>query len=104
MSAKITTKQIDAADKALERLYSDPVWGLKASEDDAVFAVLQAVWPELYANADYEKVMRDGGAIEAATQRIWEINCGPTSGRDLIIEMIKILTPIAEANREEVQG
>lgn len=71
---KINDQQLQTAWNGYMAVYEDPTWGLKASEEDAVFSMLQAVWPDKYADAKFTTVMRDDERMIAAMTQVENLN------------------------------
>jgi hypothetical protein len=76
---------IEMKDKRLEQAWAawtgvyEGEWGLKASEEDGAFAIMQALWPDRYADAKFATAMRDDQAVADAVDQIYHLN----SGRDM---------------------
>lgn len=70
---KIDNEQLQTAWNGYVAAYQGD-WGLKASEEDAVFSMLQAVWPDKYAKADFVAAMRDDARIARAVEIVYDLN------------------------------
>lgn len=69
--AAITDPVLATAFDAYHSVYAGE-WGLKASEEDAVFAMLKAVWPDEFAKADFVETMRTP-EMEAVMDDVYKV-------------------------------
>lgn len=101
--AAIQDERLAAAFKGYNSVYIDES-GIKPSDEDAVFAMLRAVWPERYADADFVNTMREERMSEAvdAVYRYVQSSDGwngkPDDAQRFISDVLGIVTAYTEIN------
>lgn len=89
-----TNANVAMAARAYEEVYSDPVWGLKASEEDALLAVINALYPDFPTGADGIYALRDDPALSELATQLFE-RAGDFDSTVALVEWL--VAPLYEA-------
>ena len=85
-------RRLRRARNALLSTFEGP-WGLKASEEDAVLAVICALYPEFPKNRIGIELIRQGPALSGVVDTYYNLTCGPSLSP---MEIVKLIVPLID--------